>query len=422
VFKVMTEKVLALDGALGARFNAQPRQPTEDPVSNLTLEEIFKCPKCNRCSLALKQKKDNAGYYLSCLAFPDCKNTIWLADMIREVTATSEVCPKCGPGFRKLKFKFKQQHTLALLGSDSPTHYTACLVCDGKLRDLLNINVEQVKRVGGIVGAGAPPRAPVNPVTNRPATTNTRPPPPSRNTNSQPVVAARATGGGGWNNSSGTAPTVAPGSWGSSGGSSGWGASANPSLPNTNASWSGTNNSSGWGSSSGPVNPPPVLPNPSASWNGTNNTNNNSSGWGSSSGPVNPPPVLPNPTASWNGTNNTNNNRRQSAGSDGLDCPKCNIPARKLTVKKDGPNKGRKFYLCPNKDDPNSSCNFFKWADEVDGNVGGSGGGGGGPGPGPGPSGKFFFQLISFIYLMIFFCTGAPSWSRNNNNDDAGKY
>lgn len=31
----------------------------------------------------------------------------------------------------------------------------------------------------------------------------------------------------------------------------------------------------------------------------------------------------------------------------------------RLTVKKDGPNKGREFYKCP-KQPP---CNFFEWAD-----------------------------------------------------------
>lgn len=35
------------------------------------------------------------------------------------------------------------------------------------------------------------------------------------------------------------------------------------------------------------------------------------------------------------------------------------VPFDRLTVKKDGPNKGREFYKCP-KQPP---CNFFEWAD-----------------------------------------------------------
>lgn len=42
---------------------------------------------------------------------------------------------------------------------------------------------------------------------------------------------------------------------------------------------------------------------------------------------------------------------------DDVKCSNCNKPARKLTVKKDGPNKGREFYACE------TNCNFFQWAD-----------------------------------------------------------
>jgi hypothetical protein len=36
----------------------------------------------------------------------------------------------------------------------------------------------------------------------------------------------------------------------------------------------------------------------------------------------------------------------------------------RLTVNKDGPNKGRQFYGCPKG--MNSTCKFFKWADDDD--------------------------------------------------------
>jgi ssDNA-binding Zn-finger/Zn-ribbon topoisomerase 1 len=39
----------------------------------------------------------------------------------------------------------------------------------------------------------------------------------------------------------------------------------------------------------------------------------------------------------------------------------CNKPAKKLTVAKDGANKGKEFYTCSN----NRKCNFFKWVDDV---------------------------------------------------------
>ncbi|KAL7304941.1 hypothetical protein TKK_0002738 [Trichogramma kaykai] len=61
----------------------------------------------------------------------------------------------------------------------------------------------------------------------------------------------------------------------------------------------------------------------------------------------------------------------------------CGQPGKKLTVNKEGPNKGRKFYGCPQG--PGSSCNFFKWADDVsDNNWGGPPPPGGGRGRGRG--------------------------------------
>lgn len=39
------------------------------------------------------------------------------------------------------------------------------------------------------------------------------------------------------------------------------------------------------------------------------------------------------------------------------DCPKCDDKIRLMTVKKDGPNKGKEFWGCKNK-----SCGHFAWA------------------------------------------------------------
>lgn len=45
----------------------------------------------------------------------------------------------------------------------------------------------------------------------------------------------------------------------------------------------------------------------------------------------------------------------------------CNQAATLRTVSKEGPNKGRQFYSCSKPMGQN--CNFFKWADEVSGNL-----------------------------------------------------
>lgn len=57
-------------------------------------------------------------------------------------------------------------------------------------------------------------------------------------------------------------------------------------------------------------------------------------------------------------------NRNRNTGSGNTDDVKCDcrLPCKKLTVHKEGPNKGRQFYGCAK--DFSSKCNFFKWADE----------------------------------------------------------
>lgn len=57
--------------------------------------------------------------------------------------------------------------------------------------------------------------------------------------------------------------------------------------------------------------------------------------------------------------NNTTVNNVQN---DAVQC-NCNVPATRRTVSKEGPNKGRPFYCCAKP--MAQSCGFFKWADEV---------------------------------------------------------
>ncbi|CAF3233172.1 unnamed protein product, partial [Rotaria sp. Silwood2] len=47
----------------------------------------------------------------------------------------------------------------------------------------------------------------------------------------------------------------------------------------------------------------------------------------------------------------------------------CNVDAKELTVKKDGPNKGRSFFRCGNND----NCNFFAWKEDTTQNFAGGG-------------------------------------------------
>ena len=56
--------------------------------------------------------------------------------------------------------------------------------------------------------------------------------------------------------------------------------------------------------------------------------------------------------------NSANDNGSGFSNENTIQC-QCERPAAFLTVQKNGPNKGRQFYSCPNR-----TCNFFQWADE----------------------------------------------------------
>lgn len=61
-----------------------------------------------------------------------------------------------------------------------------------------------------------------------------------------------------------------------------------------------------------------------------------------------------------------NNNPGRSAGGDDSSTPNCNCgkPAIIFTVKKAGPNIGRQFYKCDERNN-GTKCNYFQWADEM---------------------------------------------------------
>ncbi|TMW40216.1 hypothetical protein DOY81_014704, partial [Sarcophaga bullata] len=130
---------------------------------------MFKCPKCSVAPLALKAKKNQTGFFIGCLNFPDCKNCIWLSDECKEPTVLDETCTKCGNDIKLLKFKFSNSYHKTLFNSPSGW-YKTCLRCDVQFRNTFNINVESVKRVGGIVGDSS--SIPINYGTGPPSTGN----------------------------------------------------------------------------------------------------------------------------------------------------------------------------------------------------------------------------------------------------------
>jgi DNA topoisomerase-3 len=172
-YQIITREASELDRALGQRFGQQPQAAAQVELS--VVQEVFKCPKCRNHSMVLKQKRDNAGYFISCQGFPACRNAVWFANDVKEISSVNETC-SCGA--KKVKLKFAQMSMLGMCDEVQGrsriegSHFVTCLVCDDRLRRLLNIPVENVKVLGGVVGATTSAVVPGNRPQNR------QPPPP----------------------------------------------------------------------------------------------------------------------------------------------------------------------------------------------------------------------------------------------------
>lgn len=99
--------------------------------------------------MILRSKKDNNGYYLTCLGKPECNHVIWLADVIRDIKIAADQCRQCQAGTKNLTIKFKSSNLLGLLifnRIDDNGEYTSCILCDTNLRNVLDINEGSFQR------------------------------------------------------------------------------------------------------------------------------------------------------------------------------------------------------------------------------------------------------------------------------------
>ena len=381
-YEIIAREAPSLDQALGQRFQAQPQAaPAQADIP--IIRELFKCPKCRTNSMIIRAMKDNAGFYIGCQGFPECKNAIWLRSELKELTSLDESCQNCGGTNKKIKFKFAQTAKLAMVDENPAfsriegTHYITCLICDDALRRLLDIPIETVKYLGAIVGGGTRP-------VHQNQINNQRPnprDPPARGfgTNAAPPARGFGTNAGpppnqrGWGNNDdddddhnrpGGGGAVAVRSNNNSAGSNGWSNSGTSGAPSSrpnafptntsNNSRSRTQSNSSWGSGGGSSNQGWGRGDDSANQgrsngntNGSDNTGRSNQGWQNN---VPGPSTSSNrPPAKVNLSNLPNIN---------CQCP--NTLAKKLVTSKEGPNQGRPFYTCAER-----KCKFFKWADDA---------------------------------------------------------
>lgn len=143
-------------GGGGPRITSNTNYSSIDDAENTDrYQEIFKCPKCGIAKLALKHKKNQSGYFIGCLNYPDCRNVIWLAAECKDVQVLPETCAKCGSEYKLLSMRFGNNYYKTLFHSMSDSEndgrYKTCLRCDQNFRNTFQINLNCVKATGPIV-------------------------------------------------------------------------------------------------------------------------------------------------------------------------------------------------------------------------------------------------------------------------------
>ncbi|XP_070580775.1 DNA topoisomerase 3-alpha-like [Ptychodera flava] len=381
VFVEAVEKANRLDEALSEYFG-EAHQYTADEIQHSDISmPVRPCPHCNK-AMVIKSKKDG-GQMLSCTGFPDCKTAVWFPASVEKASLEDSICSQCQPGpVHKIKFKFRR----GSVPPGYPAEYICCIGgCDTALTEL-GFNLSYLR-------------------------TNTSSGSTSRQNSSQRGGRSRIPSGrssfgsqdSGYNSSftSSGNSTRTPGflSTGQRGGGSsqrgrGRGGGAGRGGPSQGmdrqplgsiASRFNTNNSSDSAIVCNCNEDARILtvrkegPNCGRQFykcaNGAcdfflwaesdttaTNTSNSLPSWGGSG--------FGNSSNERGGNSDTQ--RGSSANAWGEVVCRCNQPAVKRTVQKEGPNKGREFWTCPKPRD--NQCGFFEWTDGVGNTNAGFGG------------------------------------------------
>ncbi|XP_012256009.2 DNA topoisomerase 3-alpha [Athalia rosae] len=378
VFVTTLQKANLIDNALAHYLDEAPAHVQNVEIANPVLEQtVFKCPKCGS-NMLLKDRKNSAGKYIGCIAYPTCSNAIWFPATVENIELLNDTCGRCPGNMPIFKFSIRTG-TIPILGSS----YTSCIGgCDTLLNETFSIRNQNVQRVpqssndSGVATDNSNPRinstlsnTSWNPRTNL-ETRN-----PQRQINAQTF---NATQNGTDRNDSGNS------TWGSSSftnvrhhDSTNWSSNQNNQMNSRDNTILCTCHEEAKkltvrkeGLNQGRQFYKCAKPQGSGcefflwaedeSMQATHHNDNDQQ-----------------PSRS-NNSNNDNQTRqrptntradrdtRNSSTHKGPVTCTCGEPARKLTVHKEGPNKGKEFYGCPKG--IGSGCKFFKWAGEVDDN------------------------------------------------------
>ncbi|CAH0579356.1 unnamed protein product [Chrysodeixis includens] len=361
VYQTVELEANKIDAALAERFSEQPNEYIPSVEMAMDMPAAFKCPKCGT-DMVVRHKKSNADeLYIGCMSYPSCKNAVWLPSLVKSVKVLPETCSICGPNYKMLKFEWRNNQ----ISHFYPQPYTGCLGgCDARFLEMLQINLSCVRQVG-----------------ERTQNTNNTAPTVNRSQNSRPSSNSNSP-----NTITPPIPVVPPRPT----------PRINPSQPRqfvpppvANRAPNAMNNQLRMPVPRGNdgddnnvlcgCNKPAIIltvrkqtPNFGKQFYkcqaGKDNGGCDFFLWAPESTDSAQNPYDTPPSSAWGSdqpSSNASRGRGQSRNSnngwdDDVMCD-CGLPCKKLTVQKEGPNKGRTFYGCVK--DLGARCNFFQWGD-----------------------------------------------------------
>ncbi|KAJ2686667.1 DNA topoisomerase 3-alpha [Coemansia spiralis] len=141
VYMKSVDEVVKLEESLGRCLQQEPDSSVAVwvPSNGSGGGEVCKCSKCSEGTLALRSKQ-SGGWMIGCNLYPQCKNAIWIPDVLSGIAVSDANCPLCssnprGPA-KLVDVRFK-------LGSAPPgtaCPYKGCIRgCDEFINEMFNV-------------------------------------------------------------------------------------------------------------------------------------------------------------------------------------------------------------------------------------------------------------------------------------------
>ncbi|KAJ2635911.1 DNA topoisomerase 3-alpha [Coemansia sp. RSA 1286] len=157
VYTKTVSEVASLENALSRCLQEQPKNdpggvwtPTVEP------EEVCACPNADGGKWTLRTRQNNAGWFIGCTCYPQCRRSVWLPDSVASISVGSGMCVECsgdanGPA-KLVDIRFRP----GSVPPGVPSQYSGCVRgCDELLNELFELRQSRSSVSGAANGASS---------------------------------------------------------------------------------------------------------------------------------------------------------------------------------------------------------------------------------------------------------------------------